>query len=379
MAAQLKAYAFRFFLLLNLVAAFVFLLACFNPYLHPSQWWFISLLGLGFAVLLIIQLLFILFWLFVRPGFMLIPFATLLIGWKSIFVFFGWNSDTTFRQEKPKDVLRVLSWNVARFIELNRNNNKGSQTRLKMMQQIKQQNADVVCMQEFYHSSDTSRYDNIRYFKEQLGYPYYCFSWFPDGYKQWFGQAIFSRHPIVDSGLIRFPKPGQTETLLHADVVYRGDTIRFYTTHLQSVGFKKPDYERIEKIKNREDSLLENSRNIFAKLKRAIIIRARQTDIVKEITGATPHPYIITGDFNDVPNSYTYFTIKSNGLQDAFLDKGFGIGRTFTGLSPTLRIDYILPTKDFTVVQFRRFVKDYSDHYMLLADVRPSIQHPLSP
>ncbi len=119
--------------------------------------------------------------------------------------------------------------------------------------------------------------------------------------------------------------------------------------------------------------MLENSRNIFSKLKRAAIIRAGQTDIVKQTLAVSPHPYIITGDFNDVPNSYTYFTIKSNGLQDAFLQKGFGIGRTFTGIAPTLRIDYILPTEDFRVLQFNRFVKDYSDHYMLLADVRPLV------
>ncbi|MDQ3842536.1 MAG: endonuclease/exonuclease/phosphatase family protein [Bacteroidota bacterium] len=376
MAVRLKAMAQRFFILLSSILAFLFLLTWLGAYLHPSRWWFISLLGLGFPVLLAIQLLFIIFWLLVRPKYVFIPLTTLLIGWRSISVFFSWNSNITFQQQKPKDALRVLSWNVARFIELNRNNNKGSQTRLKMLEQIKQQNADIVCMQEFYHSTDTSRYNNIRYFKEKLGYPYFCFSWDPDGDKQWFGQAIFSRYPIIDSGLVHYPKPSQSETLIYADVAYNGDTIRMYTTHLQSVGFKKPDYERIEKIKNREERMLENSRNIFSKLKRAAIIRAVQTDIVKEVLAASPHPYIITGDFNDVPNSYTYFTIKSNGLQDAFLQKGFGIGRTFTGIAPTLRIDYILPTEDFRVLQFNRIVKDYSDHYMLLADVKLSSLSP---
>jgi endonuclease/exonuclease/phosphatase family metal-dependent hydrolase len=56
-------------------------------------------------------------------------------------------------------------------------------------------------------------------------------------------------------------------------------------------------------------------------------------------------------------------------MQDAFLRKGFGMGRTFSALAPTLRIDYILATRQFKVLQFNRLVKNYSDHYMLVADV----------
>ena len=56
-------------------------------------------------------------------------------------------------------------------------------------------------------------------------------------------------------------------------------------------------------------------------------------------------------------------------MQDAFLKKGFGIGRTFSNLSPTLRIDYIFADKNFKVKQFTRQVKKLSDHYMLVADV----------
>ena len=56
-------------------------------------------------------------------------------------------------------------------------------------------------------------------------------------------------------------------------------------------------------------------------------------------------------------------------MQDAFLKKGTGIGRTFTGLSPTLRIDYIFADHNFSIKQFKRVTKKYSDHFMLVADV----------
>ncbi|MBK7123675.1 MAG: hypothetical protein IPH68_13225 [Chitinophagaceae bacterium] len=60
---------------------------------------------------------------------------------------------------------------------------------------------------------------------------------------------------------------------------------------------------------------------------------------------------MICGDFNDVPNSYTYFTLKGN-LQDAFLKKGSGFGRTLNFISPTLRIDYILADKELEIDRF---------------------------
>lgn len=370
MARKYRRFTKILFLVLHVIAAVVFLLACLAPYLDPQGWWVISLLGLGFALITIVLLLFLLFWLIFKPRYMLISIIPLLIGWKSISVLFGFHISDQFNYDKPKESLRVVHWNVARFTEWKRNNNKGSQTRLKMMDQLKEQNADVLCLSEFFHSSDSTYYDNLNYVMNRLGYPYYYYSWDGDGYKQWVGQAIFSRYPIIDSGIIRYPRPGIPETLIHADVVVNKDTIRFYTTHLQSVQFKKQDYESIEKIKNRDEDLVGNSKNIFSKLKRGFVYRSRQAQIVRDIISNSPYPYIITGDFNDVPNSYTYFTIKGNDLQDAFLRKGFGIGRTYSALSPTLRIDYILTTKNFEVQQFNRIVKNYSDHYMLVADVR---------
>jgi endonuclease/exonuclease/phosphatase family metal-dependent hydrolase len=370
MARRYRRFTRILFIVLNIILAVVFLLACLSPYVSPREWWQVSILGLGFVIMTLLMVLFILFWLVFKPKLALISFITLLLGWKSFSVLFGLHMPGKFNYQKPKDNLRVVHWNVARFTEWKRNNNKGSQTRLKMMDQLKEQNADVLCLAEFFHSTDSTYYNNLNYVLNTLGYPYYYYSWDDDGYRQWVGQAIFSRYPIIDSGIIRYPRPGLPESLINADILYQGDTIRVFTTHLQSVQFKKQDYESIEKIKNRDEDLVENSRGIFSKLKRAYAFRSQQAEIVKEITSNSPHPYIVTGDFNDVPNSYTYFTIKGRALQDAFLNKGFGVGRTYASLSPTLRIDYILTTRDFDVVQFNRIVKNYSDHYMLVADLK---------
>lgn len=370
MATTFKRFTKIFFIVLNVVTAVIFLLACLAPYLNPARWWFISLLGLGFVFIVVTLIAFIFFWLILKPRYLLISLIPLLIGWKSLSVFFALHVPGKFNIAKPDNVLRVVHWNVARFVEWRKNNNKGSQIRQKMMDLIKEQNADVICMQEFFTSTNPIYYDNLHYIIKELGYPYYYFSWDDDGGDQWVGQIIFSRLPILDSGLIRYPKPSMPESLLHVDIPFNKDTIRIYTTHLQSVRFRKRDYEEIESIKHTDTGFVNHSKNIFAKLKRGFIYRSRQTQVVKKVINATPYPYILTGDFNDVPNSYTYFNIKGDKLQDAFLETGLGIGRTYTYIAPTLRIDYVLTTRDFQIRQFNRVIRNLSDHYMLITDLQ---------
>lgn len=368
MASKLRLFTKRFFIYSNVIVALVFLLACLVPYLNPANWWFISVLGLAFPFLLLLVIFFMLGWLMIlRPRHALISFISLLIGYKSISVFVAFHQPRSFNKVKAPGSIRVATWNVARFIELRRNNNAGSETRLKMMDQIKEQNADVVCLQEFHTCTNPEFYDNIAAV-QALGYPYYHFSFDADGDRHYYSSIIFSRYPIIDSGRVRFPRPSLPEVLLHADLLVNKDTIRVYTTHLQSLQFTRHDYERIEKIKSVEDSLLANSKGILSKLKKGITYRSIQADIVHEVMGNSPHPYILCADLNDVPNSYTYFTVRDN-LQDAFLKKGTGIGRSFTSLSPTLRIDYILANDQWDILQFKRVTRKHSDHFMLVADL----------
>jgi endonuclease/exonuclease/phosphatase family metal-dependent hydrolase len=370
MANKFRVFTTRFFICSNIIAVFLFLLSCLAPWLNPQKWWVISFLGLGFPLLLVTVLFFLIGWLLVRrPRYAVFSLVAILLGIKSVTVIFAFHRSGTFVYAKEPHSIRVATWNVARFVEMKRNNNKGSQTRLKMMDLIKQQDADVICLQEFFHSLDSAWYQNINYVSENLHYPYWYFSRDLDAGVHFTGCIIFSRYPIVDSGMIRYPRPTLPDALIHADIKVNNDTIRVYTTHLQSIQFGKTDYERIGKIEGAEDSLLSNSRTILTKIKKGFTYRSIQADLINEVLGDSPHPVLFCGDLNDVPTSYTYFTVRGN-MQDAFLKKGFGIGRTFSSLSPTLRIDYILADKQYKILQFNRVIKNYSDHYMLVADLQ---------
>lgn len=371
MASRLPGIVKKIFIYANIIVAAFFLLACFGtPYLNPTQWWYISLLSLAFPFLLLFMILFLLFWLFVKIRFAVFSAIILVIGFRSISVFFAFHISHSFHSEKDPQAIRIVTWNVARFIELRKNNNQGSQTRLKMMEQLREQNADILCLQEFQTSvNNPEYYNNIEYIRKQLNYPYFYFYYNDDGSMTYYSSIIFSRYPIIDSGLVQYPLPTLPDVLLHADIRVNEDTIRVFTTHLQSLQFKKSDYEKISSIERIEkDSLFIKTKTIGSKLKRGIVYRSIQARIVRDELKKGSHPTLLCGDMNDIPNSYTYATVRGN-MQDAFLKKSWGVGRTFTGLSPTLRIDYIFADKNFRILQFDRLAKSLSDHYMLVADV----------
>ena len=376
MSSKLRLFTKRFFIIINIIVVAVFLLACLVPWLNPKTWWFISFLGLAFPFLLFIVLVFLVWWLIVlKPRLALISAAALLLGYKSIGAFLAFHSPRAFNYKKEPGTLRVVSWNVARFLELKRNNNEASMKRLKMFEQIKQQDADILCLQEFHTSANPDYYDNITPIQKELGYPYFYFSFDEDGDRHYYSSIIFSRFPIIDSGLVRYPRPTLPDVLLFTDIKYNNDTIRLYTTHLQSNLLNKNDFDRLNKIKSGDDSIVSNSKNILSKLKRGSINRGIQAGVIDEVVDVAPYPVILCADLNDIPNSYTYFTVRGN-MQDAFLKKGAGIGRTYASVSPTLRIDYIFTDEHFKIKQFNRIAKRLSDHYMLVADVELKTPNP---
>jgi endonuclease/exonuclease/phosphatase family metal-dependent hydrolase len=365
------------FILLNGLVALLFLLACANSFLHPGKWWVISLLGLAFPYLFGLLIGFFLAGLFLRRyrRWSLLSLATLLIGWSNIRHFLAMHPGNRFQEDRqPGTTLRVLTWNVRSFDDFVTKKRPPVRSRPQMLEFIGSQQADILCLQEFYEPLTRHGLEsNIAYIQTQLHYPYYYFSRDyvrPGLYAA--GVIIFSRFPILDTFLHEYARPNgfrTTESLIAADILAGDDTIRVLTTHLQSVLFGSKEYRDLQIIRNVDDSIVDASRSIVRKLRDAFRHRADQAEEVRVCLDSCPHPALITGDFNDVPNSYTYSTIRGN-WQDAWLQKGFGIGRTFKFISPTLRIDYILSAPGFNVVQCRKIQTPWSDHNPVEADLQ---------
>jgi endonuclease/exonuclease/phosphatase family metal-dependent hydrolase len=366
----------RVFIILNIITAALFLLACANAILHPAHWWLIALLGLIFPLLCLLLICFSLAGLFLASWrrWSLLSLVSLFIGWPNIHSFFALHPGAGYHEQKTPGALRIMTWNIRSFDEYITRKKGASGHRLKMLDFIQSRDPDVLCLQEFFDSQGPGEtMSNIAYIRQTLGLPYYFFSRDYVRYDNKYaaGVVIFSRYPIVDTLVVRYAHPDgirAAESLIAADIAFGKDTVRVFTTHLQSVLFHSKDFHDIEIIKNVDDSILMASRSIAKKLGYAFRHRADQADTVRTQLDASPHPGVICGDFNDVPNSYTYFTIRKD-WQDAFLQKGFGIGRTYVHISPTLRIDYIMASRSFQVLQCRKFSTPWSDHNPVIADL----------
>lgn len=363
----------RIFIIANCAGALVLLAACLNAFLSPVKWWWISLLGLGFPFLLLLNLLFIVFWLVFRSRWALLSFITLLLAIPNIRVLIGFSSTTPLALEKDSSTLRILSWNVSWFAQQNRSDHRSASYRKEMLDYIEKQQADILCFQEYLETDLRGHSFTHSDSFARMGYTYRHFAgdYFLRNGEYIAGNAIFSRYPIVNTWQWKYPgsrKERAAESLIAVDIQVKGRMIRVYTTHLQSILFRSEDYRNLEIIKNAEDSLLDASKSIVRKLRTGYRFRSEQAEMVKKELNASPFPEILCGDFNDVPNSYVYFTIRGK-RKDAFLEKGAGLGRTYSRLSPTLRIDHMLLNPGFEVKAFQVDPIAFSDHFPLVADL----------
>lgn len=369
MANLVRSVIKKIFLVITLIICAMYLLTLLVPYLNPQHWWLIGFLGLTFPYLFFLLLFVFFFWLIVKPRLSLIPLITLLLGIKQISVTFAAHFSGNDLSKKPDSTFRLVSWNVANMYGLSNNIETKQHNRTELVKSILDLQPDIICLQEFNHSyTQGENADNIGLFSKQFSNYFYSKDFNKDAGFYTSGSIVFSKYPFVDSGKIDYPGDF-TGSLIYVDIKINNDTLRVFTTHLQSFGFNTADYAEMNKIKQRDEESLEASKNIFNKMKAAFTNRGLQADIVHKQTDSVAHPSIVCGDFNDVPTSYTYFHIR-NSRQDVFLKNGMGVGRTYNSLAPMLRIDYILPDTSFTIKQFDMVDENLSDHVMLVTDLK---------
>jgi endonuclease/exonuclease/phosphatase family metal-dependent hydrolase len=357
-------------ILLNVGTIIAYLVTCFIPFINTGEHWYFAFPGLIFPLIFFALVGFIILWAILKSRWWWISLIVMLLGFQQIITVFGFNVPTKFSYEKAPNTLRVLQWNVSSWDESSEKEEEGTSFRPLMMDLVKQQDADVLCFEEFFESKDTAYFKpNISTIAE-MGYPYYYFVptvTYQNDYEM--GIAIFSKYPMTDSANFSFKRNKKTEHLIYADIKVNDHTFRIFATHLQSVHFDESDYQSLSRLKLARETDLNDSRTIVSKLKRGYESRYQQAELVSQKIKESPYPSLICGDFNDVPNSSTYFKIKDN-YQDAFLKKGSFLGRTFRFISPTLRIDYILADKRFKVNQFQSIHVPYSDHYPIETDLQ---------
>ena len=342
----------RIILILNIILVVYTLFAYLSPFVDPSSTIFFGVMGLGFPYLILINLICIVYWLVQRSKNTWFSALCLVIGLPFISNIFAFNLSGA---ETPTgNVLTVATYNMQfakptlfADIETEKRANKKFEIFLKTLDDV-----DVLCMQE-YNKKTATHLGNATTFP----------------YKHTIeGKtvALYSKYPIVKSGILDFGS--QVNICLWSDIQKDNKIVRVYTAHLQS-NQDKAEPPIILDMRAKESI---NTSGIVGLLKyynKYTSMRAAQSTEIRIHHDNSPYPSIICGDFNDPPQSYTYRVI-SKGLQDSFCEKGRGLGSTYGGKIPALRIDYILADPELAILSHSVIDHKFSDHHIVKSQIR---------
>ncbi|WP_092847555.1 endonuclease/exonuclease/phosphatase family protein [Algibacter pectinivorans] len=319
--------------LVNVVVAVLLLLSFVLPFLPPKTFSILAVVNLGVSFLIIINVVFFLYWMFRLKRQFMLSLVALLIGYFSFGSLYKFSSSV--KVESPSNI-KVMNYNVRLFNLYQWIPEKGVET--KIVDFIKTEAPDVLSIQE-YHPHKNIDLSFFKYKFEKLS-----------GKKMKYGQAIFSKFPIINSGSIEFPDTANNA--IFADVVKGKDTIRFYNIHLESLRIDT----KVESLKK------EDSERLFKRIGSTFKMQQFQTELFLMHKKQCKYKMVICGDFNNTAFSYVYRQIRGD-LNDTFKEAGNGFGRTYDFKFFPVRIDFIFADQAFNVNGFKAYNAHYSDHY----------------
>ncbi len=337
--------AFRWANILLIVLTVVVYMA---PYVSPAVFWPLSLIAPLYPWLLLANLFFILWWLFWRKWNFILSLVCILAGWGYFTSYVGLH----FAGEPAEDDLQILTYNLHDLKDLpfkEGGRGRDMTSLLDFLDEIGK--PAILCLQEIHRSPAAE-------LAQAMGYYHHHY---PEK-----GTAILSRLPFKNKGIIPFEKSGNSA--IWADVQWGPKTIRIFNVHLQS-NRVSTETQQLSEQNELDKTYFRRLRVILGKYKRAALQRIRQIEAIRREMQKSPHPYIVCGDFNDTPLSYTYHQL-SKGLLDAFRQTGTGLGTTYARFPPSLRIDYILYDPELESSITRVYRKKLSDHYPVEARIK---------
>lgn len=325
----------------------------------------LSLLSYAYPLMLVINICFIVLWIFLKPRHILLSlfFVLIRVGYVPRLI--------TYHSEDKQGELKVLTYNVKEFtyrIDYNDNVALGV-LQDSILHYIGSTNADVVCLQDY--SVDTKQKRGFHAtIVDSLGYKYYYYHNLNN--RRVDNCAIYSKLPIKNSGSL-LEEDEKADFAIFADIKAGKQMVRICNLHLISYMLgpqEQSDYMNMIK----GDISNTASQNILTKLCVANSKRAKQLRKLMPQLKRTQKALIVVGDMNDTPFSYTYEQFNDL-LSDAFVSKGYGIGTTYNGVFPAYRIDYVFYERSrLSAVSYKSDRIDYSDHYPVLATFNIKIE-----
>lgn len=327
------------------------LLSYLSPLVNPVYFPWLAFFGTAFPWLLLFNILLLLLWIWRIHRFALYHLGVLFFGWHFITSFIGLNLGT-----KPgsSSVFTLATHNLG---GLYRSAKFSAATRVQAAEAyvafLKTHGVpDILCTQEtsgkFY-----------RLIADRLGYS--------NTFNLKKGTVILSKFPMEAGGDIPFGNTANSS--IWVDIRVNKELVRVYNLHLQSNRVTQTTEKVIAEHELDEGETWNTIGSVLGKVGNATSVRAEQALTLKQHMRKCNHPILICGDFNDTPNSFVYATLSA-GFKDSFKESGWGLGTTFGGALPLLRIDYILADPTMRVYTCQTIHDaEFSDHYPVFSTI----------
>ena len=349
----------------NLLFTALLLLAAYSPYINPQEHPYLSCFGLTFPIFILLNLLFLFFWLLAgRYKPLLLPLLGLLLCYPQIKGYLPINSHTG---QLPDEAIKVLSYNVMAFDGTEKKDGKNP-----ILEYLKESGADIICLQEYAVSKKKGYLTQKDVDKALKAYPYHRINVVGHSKGHSNRMACYSKFPILSARMVDYNSEYNGSMVY--EIKWGKDTLTLVNNHLESNKLTQADkkvYEEMLKSPERE-KMKSGARLLIGKLAEATTLRAPQAEAVAEEIKRSEHATVIVcGDFNDIPLSYTHRTI-AEGMNDAFTESGRGLGISYNQNKFYFRIDNILTSKNLKTYNCTvdRTIRD-SDHYPIWCYVAP--------
>ena len=234
--------------------------------------------------------------------------ASLFLLWFSCAVAFAVsNSSSSARaaegqSETGNPTLRVVSYNIKRGL-----GNDGVTDLARTARVIRELKPDFVGLQEVDENTRRSGgVDQAVELGRQLGM-HHAFAPFMDYDGGRYGLAVLSRYPIANVTVVKLPEGNEPRVALAAEVILpNGASVTFVNLHFDWV---------------KEDTF-----------------RLAQATALKKYLDGLKTPYILLGDFNDMPESRTLGLFRQDAVE---AKKPREDHFTFSATAPAMEIDFI--------------------------------------
>lgn len=225
--------------------------------------------------------------------------------------------------------------------------------------------ADIICMQEVERWSASELPNFTPVLRDSLfrAYPYRAG-------EERAGEdlKVISKYPVSLIGRGAYDSGGRARLELYR-VNIKGHILHIINVHLDSYQLSNDEREvvtEIRGVKSAKRSLDELKGSIRGKLSESFRKRAERASIVREWIDTIKGPLIVCGDFNDVPESWAYRTIRGEDLRDAYAETNLGPTYTYNEHLFLFHIDQMLYRGPIEALKVKRNSFNASDHYPLM-------------